>query len=83
MNTHKTKLHGRCPYAPHWDYYELTVTTDQFIKVEEIEVAANLCRGLEMTQEAMAEQLRMLLPKHAKLCLVGLHANGVLTEVTL
>lgn len=82
MNSYTTKLHGRCPYAPIWDYYELTVESLEFIRTERIEEVADELRGQEITQEEMAERAKEKLPESCRIKLVGDHF-GCKTEVTL
>ena len=75
MLNYKVKLHGRCPFNRDWDYYDLTVTSEVFVKCEDIQAVCDIVRGAIMTQENMAKQLRELLPAHTSITLVGWHAN--------
>lgn len=55
---HKTVLHARCPYAPVWDYYDVTVETLDFLQCEKLQAVCDEVRGMEMTQEQVFEHLR-------------------------
>lgn len=83
MIVHETLVHGRCPINGSWDYYTLEVRTDGFIKCEDIEAACDLVRGSELTQEAMAEQLREKLPGDCIIVLRGRHGQNTSTTVEL
>lgn len=78
-NKYATKLHGKCPVARNWDYYELEIYSCNAIMCEEIERAANIVRGATMTQEKMAKQFSELLPG-VSFKITGFHSN-VKTEV--
>ena len=82
MNTHKTTIHARCPYAPVWDYYELTFETRDFLKCEDLQEACDLVRGREITQEVVFASIALRLSEitKGKLTLAGRHGqNGGLT----
>ena len=84
MNTHATIVHARCPFMPVWDYYEVTFTTKEFIKCEELENACDEVRGVvKATQEEIAMHLRITLPEHVHIKVVGRHGSNCLTEITL
>ena len=75
-NIHKTMIHARCPINGSWDYYVLRVSTDQFIKCEDLDSIANGQRGACETQERLADDLASLLPSHCKLSLTGQHGQN-------
>lgn len=75
MNIYEAKVHGKCPINRKWDYYTLTITSDQMIVCEEIEASCDIVRGSTMTQEKIADQLRKSLPETCKMRLVGIHSN--------
>jgi len=75
-NIHKTTIHARCPYAPVWDYYTLTVETPEFIRCETVQEICDSVRGLEMTQEEVFAKLREKLLPPAKLTLEGCHGQN-------
>ena len=85
MIVHTTTVHGRCPINGSWDYYELEVRTDGFVKCEDIEAACDRVRGSEMTQEAMAEELRLAdeIPSDCVIVLRGRHGQNVSTLVEI
>lgn len=76
QNKHVTTIHARCPYAPIWDYYTLTVYAVGMIRTEEIQRVCNLVRGLEMTQEDVADRIEAELPKGTKFTLKGRHCQN-------
>ncbi len=82
MNKHTTTVHARCPYMPVWDYYEVTFTTEKFVKCEDLEKASDEVRGGYTTQEGLATDLREKLPDHIHIKVVGRHGANCLTEIT-
>ncbi len=76
MNHHETTIHARCPYAPVWDYYTLTVVTPDFIRREELQRICNTVRGQEMTQEDVFVALRKAINQPASLTLEGCHGQN-------
>ena len=83
MITHTTTIHGKCPINGAWDYYEVTVRTDAFLKCEDIEAACDQVRGKGITQEAMAEELRELLQSDCVLTVRGRHGQNIQTMIEL
>jgi len=83
MNKHTTTVHARCPYMPVWDYYQVTFSTEKFIKCEDLEKACDEVRGGDTTQEGLAMDLREKLPDHINIKVVGRHGANCLTEITL
>ena len=55
---HQTTLHARCPYAPVWDYYDVTVETVDFMQCEKLQAVCDEVRGKEMTQEDVFKHIR-------------------------
>ena len=76
MNIHTTTIHTRCPYAPTWDYYTLTVETREFLQCEKLQEICDEVRGKEITQEAVFEFLRERIKPPAKITLVGRHGQN-------
>ena len=78
MNIHKTTIHARCPYAPVWDYYELTFETRDILQCEKLQEICNGVRGQTLTQEAVFEHVSagLLGVANGKLTLVGQHGNN-------
>ena len=66
MNKHQTTIHARCPFAPVWDYYTVTVETEKMIRCEKIEEVCEVYRGEEESQEEITrkiyDKLRAALP---------------------
>ena len=83
MITHKTMIHGKCPINGAWDYYEVTVETESFNKCEDIEAACDRVRGKGITQEAIAAELRELLPRDCVLLVCGRHGQNMQTMIEL
>jgi hypothetical protein len=83
MIVHSTMIHGRCPINGSWDYYDVEVRTDTFVKCEDIEAACDQVRGSELTQEAMAEELRERLPVDCVLIVRGRHGQNIETMVEI
>ena len=76
MNIHETTIHARCPYAPTWDYYQLTFETRDLLQCEALQGICDEVRGQEMTQEAVFEFVAHKLPLPGKLTLVGQHGTN-------
>lgn len=76
VNVHKTTIHARCPYAPVWDYYTLTVRTTDFLQCEKLEAICDFVRGQEMTQEQVFEHLRESIKAPASITLKGRHGSN-------
>lgn len=83
MTIHTTTIHGRCPLNNNWDYYTLTVRTDGFIDIAELESICDLVRGSSKTQEDIAEELRNRLPGDCVMELSGRHSQNTATVVSL
>lgn len=80
--THRTTVHGKCHINGSWDYYDVEITTDQFIKVEDIESRLDLeVRGKMEPQETLAERIAKAFPSHCKITVVGRHSQNTLTTV--
>jgi len=76
MNIYKTVLHAKCPINGEWDYYELKIETEDFIKCEDLEKIANGFRGCLMTQEDIADRLASRFGANCKIVLVGNHGQN-------
>lgn len=75
-NIHETTIHARCPYAPVWDYYTLTVTTPEFMRCEHLQEICDGVRGQEMTQEDVFQHIRKAIKPPAQLTLEGCHGQN-------
>lgn len=76
MNTHKTTIHTRCPYAPVWDYYTVTVTTKDFLQCEKLQEICDEIRGKELTQESVFEYIRSKIHPPALVTVKGRHGQN-------
>ena len=76
INKHTTTIHSRCPYAPVWDYYTLTVETPNFLMCEMLQEICDGVRGKELQQEQVFEYLRDKIKPPAKLTLEGCHGQN-------
>ena len=75
MNYHKTTIHARCPYAPVWDYYAVTVETPDFIRCERLQEVCEEIRGKEITQEQVYEHIKKSFHA-AKVTVKGRHGQN-------
>ena len=80
---HETTVHGKCPINENWDYYTLTIETEEFVRAEALEELCDFCRGKQWTQEEMAKQLRAIMPSHCSLTLNGRHTQNMTTSVCI
>lgn len=78
---HRLFTHGKCPIDGRIDYYEVIVTADKLVKVEDIEQAVSYYRGTVHTQETMCQALYAEISS-AKWTLVGKHGIYTNTKVT-
>jgi hypothetical protein len=75
---HTFKIHALCPLVSHkqWDYYEVTVQTDELIDVHAIESVMDSVRGLRATQEEIATVISEQLPHSALVEIFGSHSQN-------
>lgn len=83
MNVHKSIIHGKCPINARWDYYDVEIRSESFIKVEDVDATLDLVRGLNETQEDIAAKLKKALGKFFHVSLVGRHSQNTETRVDL
>jgi hypothetical protein len=76
MNYHETTVHARCPYAPTWDYYQLTFETREHLQCEVLQEICDAVRGQTMTQEDVFDGIANRLAVPGKLTLVGQHGTN-------
>ena len=76
MNIHETTIHARCPYAPVWDYYQITFETSEHLKCEDFQAICDQVRGRELTQEDVFEFAALKLKHRGKLTLVEQHGTN-------
>lgn len=79
---HTSIIHARCPIQPTWDYYTVVIEPLGFLDVHKLELVLDSVRGVEETQEQIAEQLGNLLPG-CKVTLIGRHTANTNTVVTV
>lgn len=53
---HSITVHAKCPVNQGVDYYDIEVECEGVIYTEQIEAAADLVCGLEMTQEELTKR---------------------------
>jgi hypothetical protein len=85
---HQFDIHARCPFVPHeqWDYYTVTITTEQVIDVHDIEKLLNEVRGMNASQEAIAETIRFRMDRAkmpGSIEIAGRHSQNSKTTVLL
>lgn len=79
MNKHITTIHARCPHAPVWDYYTVTLETEDCLLCEKFERYCDGQRGVEATQEEIFYRLSVRIPATGTLTVEGRHGqNGQL-----
>lgn len=83
MNIHKTIIHGKCPINGSWDYYNVTIKTNEFIKCEEVEELCDFLRGKTLEQERIAEQLHATIGVKHFLKVEGRHGQNTKLAVEL
>jgi hypothetical protein len=76
VNRHETTIHARCPYAPTWDYYQLTFETNEHLKCEDLQDVCDKVRGKTATQEDVFELIASRLKATGKLTLIGQHGTN-------
>lgn len=85
MIVHETLVHGRCPINGIWDYYllRIRIDSDEFVRAEDIEEAADFVRGKPLSQEDMAKQIHQSLPACCSVEMRGRHGQNCGTTVIL
>lgn len=83
---HQFDIHARCPFVPHeqWDYYTVTITTKSVIDVHDIEKLLNEVRGMNASQESIAQEIRSKMDRLKMLgdvVVVGRHSQNSRTTV--
>lgn len=80
---HSFDIHAECPLVDHkqWDYYTVTVQTEDMIDVHYLETVMNSVRGLRATQEDIATVLRQQLSCEVIIEVVGRHTQNSSTTV--
>ena len=83
MNIHKTTIHAKCPLNGSWDYYTVSIETDEFIACEQIEELCDFVRGKSLEQERIAKDLHRSLGVKSKLILLGRHGQNTELKVVI
>lgn len=78
---HSSIVHGKCPVNGRWDYYEVSIQTNEFLEVSEMEETLDFVRGSKKTQEDIAKEISLSLPYHCKVTLAGRHSQNTRTVV--
>lgn len=73
---HKTMIHARCPYAPVWDYYEVTFTTEKFLRCELLQSLCDQIRGQEVNQEQVFAFIQEGIKIRGTLVVEGQHGTN-------
>lgn len=80
---HKFKIHAECPMVNHkqWDYYTVTIQTEDVIDVHYLESVMNSVRGLRATQEDIAEVIKQQLGCESMVEIRGQHSQSSTTTI--
>jgi len=81
--THKFQIHAECPMVAHkqWDYYTVSVQTEDTIDVHYLESVMESVRGIRATQEQIGEIIRQQMTCEAIIEIVGRHSQNSETNV--
>ena len=80
---HAFNIHAECPMVSHkqWDYYTVSVQTEDVIDVHALEAVMDSVRGMRATQEEIAEIIKQQLSCEAMLEVCGKHSQNSSTTV--
>ena len=79
---HTFSIHAECPLVPHkqWDYYTVSIQTEDMIDVHYLEGVMDSVRGIRATQEDIATIVKQQLNCEAIVEIAGRHSqNSILT----
>jgi len=81
--THKFQIHAECPMVAHkqWDYYTVSVQTEDTIDVHYLESVMESVRGIRATQEQIGEIIPQQMTCEAIIEIVGRHSQNSETNV--
>lgn len=84
LANHKFQIHAECPLVPHkqWDYYTVSVQTEDVVDVHFLETVMDSVRGIRATQEEIGEIIRQQLACEAMIEIVGRHSQNSETSVS-
>ena len=77
ISKHTFQIHAKCPLVKHeqWDYYTVTVQTEDMIDVHWIESVMNSVRGMRSTQEEIAHIIKQQLSCEVMVEVTGRHSQ--------
>ena len=80
---HTFNIHAECPMVSHkqWDYYTVSVQTEDVIDVHALEAVVDSVRGMRATQEEIAEIIKRQLSCEAMVEVCGKHSQNSSTTV--
>ena len=80
---HTFNIHAKCPFVPHeqWDYYTVTIQTEDVVDVHFLEAVMNSVRGLHASQEQIAEIIKNQISCEAMVEVHGKHSQNSATTV--
>jgi hypothetical protein len=80
---HAFNIHAKCPMVAHdqWDYYTVTIQTEDTIDVHYLESVMDSVRGMRATQEEIAEFIKQQLSCEAMVEVTGRHSQNSTTTV--
>ena len=80
---HTFNIHAKCPMVAHdqWDYYTVTIQTEDTIDVHYLESVMDSVRGIRATQEQIAELIKQQLTCEAMVEVIGKHSQNSTTTV--
>jgi NADPH-dependent 7-cyano-7-deazaguanine reductase QueF len=80
---HAFNIHAKCPMVAHdqWDYYTVTIQTEDTIDVHYLESVMDSVRGMRATQEQIAELIKQQLSCEAMVEVTGRHSQNSTTTV--
>jgi hypothetical protein len=80
---HAFNIHAKCPMVSHdqWDYYAVTIQTEDTIDVHYLESVMDSVRGMRATQEQIAELIKQQLSCEAMVEVTGRHSQNSTTTV--
>lgn len=80
---HKFEIHAECPLVSNkqWDYYTVSVQTEDLVDVHFLESVMNSVRGVRATQEEIGKIIRQQIGCEAMIEIVGRHSQNSETTV--
>jgi hypothetical protein len=80
---HTFNIHAECPMVLHkqWDYYTVSVQTEELVDVHALESVMDSVRGMRATQEEIAGLIKQQLSCEAMVEVSGKHSQNSTTTV--